>query len=221
MAVFYQFFSLILINLKMQKYTTKDYRTMPWKNGGGSTTELAIYPQGASLDNFLWRLSTATVASDGPFSFFSEIDRTLAVLSGESLTLTTQHPKESDEVLTQIRLTSESDPYRFAGEDVVMGKLSQGAIVDLNCMTRRTACQHHMQKMTQGEHFINAADAQQILLYCAQGNARIGDEQIGQEELLIFEEAQSQEDKGNGIALHVTANHDTVLYLIKIRFSTQ
>jgi environmental stress-induced protein Ves len=199
----------------MKKFTSKDFRTMPWKNGGGSTTELAIFPQGASLDNFMWRLSTATVASDGPFSFFPEIDRSLAILSGDSLTLTTQHPKEADAVLTQMRLTSESEPYRFAGEDVVMGKLSQGLIVDLNCMTRRTTCQHHMQKLTQGEHHIAAADAQQILLYCAQGNVNIGDEQIGQEELLVFDEAH----KGNDTELHIKANQDAVLYLIKIRFT--
>ena len=43
----------------MHKWSKQDYHTMPWKNGGGSTTELAIFPAGANLDNFVWRLSTA------------------------------------------------------------------------------------------------------------------------------------------------------------------
>ena len=66
----------------MRKWTRQDYRTMPWKNGGGSTTELAIFPEDAKLDHFIWRLSTASVNTAGPFSHFSQIDRTLAILSG-------------------------------------------------------------------------------------------------------------------------------------------
>ncbi|MBN7823193.1 HutD family protein, partial [Bowmanella yangjiangensis] len=46
---------------------------MPWKNGGGSTLELAICPVGASLDDFDWRISSASVASSGAFSRFPGI----------------------------------------------------------------------------------------------------------------------------------------------------
>jgi len=45
-----------------------DCKTTPWKNGGGSTTEIAIGPTGASLEAFDWRVSMARVAFDGPFS---------------------------------------------------------------------------------------------------------------------------------------------------------
>ena len=34
-----------------------DYRRMPWKNGGGETTEIAVFPAGAGLDDFDWRVS--------------------------------------------------------------------------------------------------------------------------------------------------------------------
>ena len=62
-------------------------RAMPWKNGGGSTVELAISPVGAGLEDFAWRISTAQVAVDGAFSSFPDIDRSLAVLAGNGVCL--------------------------------------------------------------------------------------------------------------------------------------
>ena len=31
--------------------------SMPWKNGGGETTEIAVSPPGAGLDDFDWRVA--------------------------------------------------------------------------------------------------------------------------------------------------------------------
>jgi len=59
-----------------------DYLTRPWKNGGGTTRDIASSPPGASLDDFVWRLSLAQVDRDGPFSRFDNVDRTLVLLSG-------------------------------------------------------------------------------------------------------------------------------------------
>ena len=64
-----------------------DYRVMPWKNGAGSTTEIAISPANATLDGFDWRVSMAQVSTDGPFSLFDNIDRTLLVLQGDGIDL--------------------------------------------------------------------------------------------------------------------------------------
>jgi len=61
----------------MKILRSADHKRMPWKNGGGETVEIAISPQGAGLADFDWRVSMATVASDGPFSVFPGIDRTL------------------------------------------------------------------------------------------------------------------------------------------------
>src|SRR5215467_2608211 len=84
-------------------------RTTAWKNGGGSTTEIAVAPPGASLDHFDWRVSMARVASDGPFSEFSGIDRTLAVVAGGGLFLTIGEA-------APIVLDCNSDPISFAGD---------------------------------------------------------------------------------------------------------
>ena len=67
----------------MRILRAESYRRMPWKNGGGETTEIAVSPEGAGLDDFDWRVSMARVESSGPFSLFAGIDRTLAILEGE------------------------------------------------------------------------------------------------------------------------------------------
>lgn len=196
----------------MQKWTPKDYRTMPWKNGGGSTTELAIFPQGAELEHFVWRLSTATVAQAGPFSHFAQIDRTLAILTGTGLVLKTDAGSSQEQ---SIELTQTSLPHRFAGEDNIYAELLDGTAVDLNLMTRRDVCQHHMQRLTAGVHVINAENAHQILLFCEKGKAsllKITTLEAG--ELVLLEE----EHEGRGIQCQIDAAEASVLYLMRISF---
>jgi environmental stress-induced protein Ves len=56
------------------------HKAMPWKNGGGETAEIAVFPEGASMQDFGWRVSMAKVTENGPFSLFPDIDRTLSIL---------------------------------------------------------------------------------------------------------------------------------------------
>ena len=42
-----------------------DHKRMPWKNGGGETTEIAVFPEHAGLSDFDWRVSMARVDGDG------------------------------------------------------------------------------------------------------------------------------------------------------------
>ena len=52
----------------------QDLTRIPWKNGGGTTAEVAAFPEGSNFETFGWRISMADVTSDGPFSSFPEID---------------------------------------------------------------------------------------------------------------------------------------------------
>jgi uncharacterized protein len=120
----------------------RDCRITPWKNGGGSTTEIAAEPSGASLDTFDWRISMAHVATDGPFSTFPGIDRTLAVVKGSGLVLTIAGG-------TPVTLAYGSDPISFAGDSPTSARLIGGEIVDLNVMTRRRRFSHELRRVAQ------------------------------------------------------------------------
>ena len=112
-----------------------DHRRMPWKNGGGETVEIAVFPATAGLDDFAWRVSMASVANDGPFSSFPGIDRTLSILKGAGMTLVIgdQAP---------VTLTGETPPYPFAADIPTSAMLVDGPITDLNVMTRRGRSTH-------------------------------------------------------------------------------
>jgi environmental stress-induced protein Ves len=123
----------------MQICPAASRRVMPWKNGGGSTAEIAVFPPGASLDDFDWRISMARVEADGPFSFFPGVDRTLTLLDGDGLELRS-HGKA--------RILTADDPtLRFAGEEPIAARLIAGPLTDFNVMTRRACCRHDLSRL--------------------------------------------------------------------------
>ena len=121
----------------MKVVRASEYRTTAWKNGGGSTTEIAVAPPGASLDDFDWRVSMARVASDGPFSEFPGIDRTLAILKGRGLSLAIGDA-------APVVLDQNSEPIRFPGATPTSARLLAGEIIDLNVMTRHGRFEHRL-----------------------------------------------------------------------------
>lgn len=109
--------------------TPADYISMPWKNGGGTTTEIATHPSGAALDDFAWRVSVAAVDRDGPFSRFPGIDRTIVLLEGAGMRLTGGGRDAT--------LRTAFEPHSFAGDDAIDCALVAGRIRDFNVMFRR------------------------------------------------------------------------------------
>ncbi|MFO1302697.1 MAG: HutD family protein [Burkholderiales bacterium] len=115
----------------MKLVAPSEYRAMPWKNGGGTTWEVALHPRGADLNGFGWRVSIAEVASDGPFSTFPGIDRTLVVLAGDGMRLTGVGDAPVD--------LRPFDAIAFPGEARVESALLDGPTRDFNVMVRRGA----------------------------------------------------------------------------------
>lgn len=141
------------------------HKRMPWKNGGGLTTEIAIHPQGASLDGFDWRLSMATVSADGPFSLFAGIDRTLSVLEGEGIVL-------SVDDLPDAELRRASQPFPFAADKPSSARLLGGAILDFNVMTRRGRFSHRVERFD-ARRQVALSPATTTVVFCAAGLAAI------------------------------------------------
>jgi environmental stress-induced protein Ves len=108
------------------------YKTIPWKNGLGETTELAI-SEGGDVNDFDWRLSIASVSLDGDFSDFSGYARNLVLISGNGISL--KHTDSQGNVQTDV-LVNLLDMSIFDGGCKTLGELVSGSIKDFNIMTK-------------------------------------------------------------------------------------
>lgn len=108
------------------------YRRMPWKNGRGTTTEIARFPpaEAGSEAPFEWRVSVADVPESGPFSRFPGVDRTIVALDGAGMVLA--HPERG----TSVTLDP-LEPYAFPGDLATECALRGGPLRDFNLMVRR------------------------------------------------------------------------------------
>lgn len=105
-----------------------------WKNGRGTTCEVGICPDGASLDDFVWRASMAEIATDGAFSYFPGVDRTLVLLGGAGMELDLR-PQADAQVHHALR--EPFTPFGFSGETPLEATLVDGPTHDFNLMVRR------------------------------------------------------------------------------------
>ena len=107
-----------------------DYKRMPWKNGGGTTTELAVYPSNSAIA-YDWRISIADIESNGPFSTFEGYDRYIALLEGVGMELRFDDGEP-------VRLEHRLQFVKFAGEQRIEGVLvsGQGARFQRDLQTR-------------------------------------------------------------------------------------
>lgn len=112
------------------------YRVLPWKNGGGSTTEIAVDPESAGWDAFNWRVAIADINKSGPFSKFPGIDRSIVLLDGA---------RDSEMKLTIAGKAQRMQPREFIdfpGELETSGNLFGAPVRDFNIMSRRGVVQH-------------------------------------------------------------------------------
>lgn len=136
----------------------------PWKNGSGITKEISIYPQGANLSNFIWRVSIAEINNDGPFSSFPDIDRTLVLLNGSGMLLTAPD-------MTQIDVVRPFVPHFFEGEIPFFSKLVDGPTSDLNIMVRRGKATSTLEVLH--ESIEGTLNGHSVFLCCMAGEAEV------------------------------------------------
>ncbi|TCR06156.1 hypothetical protein EDF70_101109 [Neorhizobium sp. JUb45] len=151
--------------------------------------EIAVFPQGATVDTFDWRISMATVSEDGPFSVFDGIDRTLSILEGAGMALLVDGCEP-------VLLTQTSAPHPFPADAPTMAKLADGTITDLNVMTRRGRFSHSVDKIVAPVTLGPSAGA--TLVLCHRGAMRVQNETLAALDCALLETGKAVEISGDG-----------------------
>jgi len=110
-----------------------DRTPQPWKNGLGVQYEIVC--DGSLPDDWTWRLSTADITQDVPFSVFAGVNREFCVADGNGVVLTingVEHRCEPGSIT------------KFRGDDVVFATLIDGPMKALNLMVRDGAVEKHL-----------------------------------------------------------------------------
>ncbi len=98
------------------------YRRTPWKNGGGTTVDIAG-------ENGVWLFGRTPIVAPGPFSDYSGFDRLQVLVAGSGLALDT--PAGEIDVRVPFR------PVRFAGETPIVSRLEDGPVEVVNLIGAR------------------------------------------------------------------------------------
>lgn len=141
-----------------------DFTTQKWKNGGGVTHEIA---RAEDAGGFLWRLSLAEVASDGPFSAFPGLERILTVIHGAGLILDTPGGPIAAHPL---------NPVRFSGDLPVHGRLIDGTVRDLNLIFDPARIGGEVRLVDDTNPLTTGAAG---ALYCLTGRFRLAGDEAG------------------------------------------
>ena len=118
-----------------------DRTPQPWKNGLGVQYEITC--DGSLPDDWTWRLSTADITQDVPFSIIPGVNREFCVADGNGVVLNincVDHRCEPGSIT------------KFRGDDKVFASLIDGPMRALNLMVRDGAKQRHMEIASGGKH---------------------------------------------------------------------
>ena len=116
---------------------------VPWRNGLGVQYEIIC--DGSLPDDWTWRLSTADITQDVPFSSFPLVTREFCVADGNGVTLNingVDHRCEPGSIT------------KFRGDDVVAAALTDGPMQALNLMVRDGSTARPLQIARVGQHIV-------------------------------------------------------------------
>ncbi|MGA9852800.1 MAG: HutD family protein [Gammaproteobacteria bacterium] len=150
-------------------FTSADYRRMPWKNGRGWTTEIAVSPAGAGQNeqSFDWRVSLAEIKTDCEFSAFPGYDRTILLAEGAGMEL-------SFDAAPPQRIEQRYEPFRFKGEWHSRCWLLDGPVRDFNVMTLQARWRHSCEIAHGTPALLPVIPGlQAVIAYCFQGSTEL------------------------------------------------
>ena len=132
--------------MTLQHIPFEQFKAKPWKNGLGTTYDIALLPSGADHTSFDLRFALSPIVEDNEFSAFPGIERVITPIEGEALGL------EFDDTQTQLSLYQ---PLRFDSALTPMGRPVSGPIKVINVMARRRSWKFLSCDVTeQDEHVI-------------------------------------------------------------------
>ena len=133
----------------------KDYRRTPWKNGGGTTIDIA--------EGDGWRFGRTPITAPGPFSDYTGFDRAQVLVSGHGLVL--ESPQGDLDVRTPFK------PVSFAGEMPIVSRLEAGPVEVVNLIGDRARVAIELSVLRAGASLRRSAGTH--LAYAADGPAEL------------------------------------------------
>ena len=134
---------------------------MPWRNGGGTTTELVVDPG----ERFRFRASIADVRDSGPFSRFEGYDRHIMIVEGQGMTLACGAHGDIELVPFAPRL--------FSGDWDVRGTLHSGPVRDFNWIVDRSRARSALEvRVLDALTPIHVADGSTCVIHVFSGSLR-------------------------------------------------
>ena len=118
---------------------------VPWRNGLGVQYEIIC--DGTLPDDWTWRLSTADITQDVPFSSFLGVTREFCVADGNGVVLNingVDHRCEPGSIT------------KFRGDDVVAAALTDGPMQALNLMQRDGSTARPLQIARVGQRLVRS-----------------------------------------------------------------
>lgn len=172
------------MDLKISLLKKQNYKSMPWKNGRGFTSEIAIFPIQSMMEknNFSWRLSSAEVTENGPFSSFPDCERYLTVINGAGLKL--QFENEN-------KVIDQNNFVKFLGESKVHSELVDGKITDLNLIVKKDM--HNIQFKILDSN-VNKLDSGTSIIFVMDGSVKVNDVAAEKFDTVIIENQQNEKD---------------------------
>ena len=137
---------------------------MPWKNGLGMTTELAVSPVGAGLNGrpFDWRVSLAEIETSCEFSLFPGYDRSILLSEGAGMEL-------SFDSAPPQRIEQRYQPFNFKGEWQTYCRLLNGLVRDFNVISVRAKLTHACEVVTSLSSINWQPNSGVLLIHCFAG----------------------------------------------------
>ena len=143
------------------RFSISQIAPQPWKNGGGSTQELARADGEGAKAQMIWRASLARIDQDGAFSAFPGLARIHCIISGAGLQLSNAAHQLVAEPLK---------PLHFDGGLDLFAKLKDGACQAFNLIYDPNLIRAEMRICGAGAHRLEAAEH---LVYVLEGSLRL------------------------------------------------